>query len=159
MLGYVVLALSQALGLLLSPFGAVGVWLQLASLAVFGWWTGFSVVRSIPLLLLVTLALTAEVTYAAIGASRADTGLRRRVGFVALVGSGFGAILGVVLFPTLGSMFGALFGGLIGSLLGLVGAQRIRGGGQPLGSLVVATTMRTTTGVAIATFTTLVLLS
>ena len=157
MLAHLLLGVAQAIGLLMIPFGAPGVWLQLAALAAFGWWTDFAVVGPIPILILVILALAAELAALALSSKSLDAKLRRRVGLSGFAGGGAGAAIGIPV-PLLGSMFGALVGALVGSTLGTLGARAERSGCGALGGLLVATSLKTAAGFAVAAFTFFMLL-
>jgi hypothetical protein len=151
-LAYVLLGLAQVIGLLMIPFGAPGVWLMIAALAAFGWWTGFALVGPIPILLLAVVALAAELAALTLSSGTFDERFRRRVAFSGFFGGGAGAAIGIPL-PLPGSLFGAFFGALIGSLLGTLGARAVQTEGSgcaAIGGLLVATSMRTAAGFAVA---------
>jgi hypothetical protein len=156
-LAYVLLAVAQTVGLLLILFGAPGLWLQLVALGLFGWWTGFIEFGPIPVLIMVTLALCAELVKLLAIRKQIDKGVRRRVALAGLAGGGAGAAMGSPL-PLLGSMFGAFIGAFTGSIIGIIGARPAGENRAALGGLVIATTMRTAAGIVIAVFTLLVLL-
>jgi hypothetical protein len=156
-LAYVLLAVAQAIGLLLIPFGVPGIWLQLAALGLFGWWTRFSEIGAIPIGILVTLALGAELVKLLAMRGRVDDRVRRRVGLGGLAGSGFGAVIGSPL-PLLGSMFGTFIGALVGTVVGVISAGSTADSRGSLLGLVLAMTMKTAAGVVVAVFTLLILL-
>jgi hypothetical protein len=155
---YVLLGLAQVTGLLMIPFGAPGVWVQLAALLGFAWWTDFAVIGVIPILILTIVALAAELAALALSGSKAfETKIRRRVGFAGLAGGGAGAAVGVPL-PVLGSVFGALLGAFVGSPVGTFGTRVQRSSYAAMGGLLIATALKTAAGLAVAIFVSLVLL-
>lgn len=156
-LAYLLLGVAQAFGLLLVAIGAPGVWVQLASIAGFAWWTGFQPISPIPILILATLALTADVVAASTGASRLDSEDRTKMGVMGILAGGAGAIVGLR-FPLVGSLFGGLIGTLVGTAAGLIRLPPASRAIAGTFSLWIATSMRTATGIAVAVFTTLTLL-
>ena len=152
MVAYLLLGLAQVAGLLLTPFGAPGIWLQLGALGLFAWWSEFEPVGSIPLLVLVAIVLTAELAEAPLAGGRIERSLRRRAGGVGLAGAVAGAIAGVP-FPLVGSLFGALLGALVGATIGGLSAPRPpRRGWATLGGQVLAMALRAAAGVGVALF-------
>jgi hypothetical protein len=154
-LAYLLLGVAQAAGLALIPFGAPGLWVQLAALALFGWWTDFAVFGPVPLGILLVVALAAELIEAPLARGRMGAGARRRLGFGGLAGGAAGAGAGVF-FPLLGSMFGALLGALAGSLLSSFRLRPPGIGRGAFGGQVVAMATRTAAGIVIAAFALLV---
>ena len=152
MLAYLLLVLAQVIGLLMIPFGAPGVWLQIAALGAYGWWTEFAMFGPIPLFVLVIVAVAAELASLVLSSKSLDTQLRRRVGFTGLAGAGAGAAIGIPV-PLLGSLFGALLGAFVGSILGTLGPRVERSGCGALGGLLVATSLKAAAGFAAAVFT------
>jgi uncharacterized protein len=155
---YLLLALAQILGILLIPFGLPGTWLQVAALIGFAWWTEFATVGMIPIVVVLVLALLAEMGELLLAGRYAKVyGGGRRAGWGAILGGAIGAVVGVPV-PLLGSIFGAMIGAFVGAaLLEIVGGSAVRaatlaGWGALVGRLV-ATAMKGGVGVAIAVFT------
>jgi hypothetical protein len=154
---YLLLAAAQVIGLLLTPFSGIGLWLQLLALGVFAWWTGFHPVGVIPLAVLIALGVAAELIRLATGAVRISGPARRRLGISGVAGGVAGAAAGVAV-PLLGSMFGALIGSALATL---IGAGTMRSGAEPrspVAASALAMALSTATGVAIAIFTLLIVL-
>ncbi len=151
MLAYLLLALAQTLGVLAIPFGAPGLWLQVAALGLYGWWTEFTTFGTVPLVLLFFVALAAELAELPLVGGRIPRSVRRRPGLAAVAGATAGAVLGEF-FPLLGSMFGALAGALVGAFLGALawGSQK-QAGGNLIG-LVLAISLKAAAAVGIAVF-------
>ncbi len=154
------LVLAQVAGLLLIPFGLPGIWLQVVSLGVFAWATGFREVGLVTLVLVVVLAVLAEVAEFALGGRYAARyGGSKRAAWGAILGGIAGAILGVPV-PIIGSVIGAFVGSFVGAaLLEMTnskdwrnpewrGAMRV-GWGAFLGRMV-ATAVKSGIGVAVA---------
>lgn len=154
------LVLAQVVGLLLIPFGLPGIWLQVMSLGVFAWATGFREVGVVPLVLVVVMAVLAEVAEFALGGRYAERyGGSKRAAWGAILGGLVGAVLGVPV-PIIGSVIGAFVGSFVGAALlemtnskdwrnpELRGALRV-GWGAFLGRLV-ATAVKSGIGVAVA---------
>ena len=152
MVAYLLLGLAQVVGLLAIPFSPFGVWLQLAALGAFAWWTDFQEVGTIPLLVLATVLLAAELCEGALGIHAMDPAHRRVGGIGALIGAIAGAAAGLA-FPLLGQLFGAVLGGFAGGLLAVIAGRRRRrirfftliGQGLAVG-------LRAATGAVVATF-------
>jgi uncharacterized protein YqgC (DUF456 family) len=155
---YLLLALAQLLGLLLIPFGLPGLWLQVAALAGYGWWTDFTRVSTIPIVIVASLALLAEIAEFLLGGRYARKyGGGRRAGYGAVLGGIVGAVVGLPV-PLPGSVFGALIGSFAGALLlelttGRGTEAAARAGWGALIGRVVATAMKGAVGVVIAVFT------
>lgn len=151
-MAYVLLGLAQVAGLILTPLGAPGIWLQLGSLGLFAWWTEFAPVGPIPLVVLVAIVLAAELAEAPLAGGHIEPSVRRRGGAVGLAGGVAGAAAGVP-FPLIGSLFGALLGALVGALIGTFSAPRGRKRGcVTVGGQTVALALRASAGVGIALF-------
>lgn len=159
-MGVALLVLAQVAGLLLIPFGLPGIWLQVASLGVFAWATGFREVGLVTLALVVVLAVLAEVAEFALGGKYATRyGGSKRAAWGAILGGIAGAILGVPV-PIIGSVIGAFVGSFVGAAVMEMtrskdwrnpewrGAVRV-GWGAFLGRLV-ATAVKSGIGVAVA---------
>jgi uncharacterized protein len=157
-LAFLLLALAQVLGLLLIPFGLPGTWLQVAALIAFAWWTGFATVGLVPIVVVLLLALLAEIGELLLAGRYAKIyGGGRRAAWGAVLGGMAGAIVGIPV-PLLGSVFGAMIGAFVGAaLFELFGGSAVRsatraGWGALIGRLV-STAMKGGVGVAIAVFT------
>jgi uncharacterized protein len=156
-LAYLLLALAMIAGLLLIPLGLPGTWLQAAALAGFAWWTDFATVGLIPVVVVVLLALLAEIgdlLLAGRYARRYGGGGRAALG--AIVGGLAGALVGVPV-PLLGSVFGAFIGAFVGAAAlelfggGAAGSAARAGWGALVGRIV-STAMKGGVGVVIALF-------
>jgi hypothetical protein len=111
----------------------------------------------VPLVIFLVILVAAELGEALLAGGRSAPAARRRVGFAGLAGGGMGAAAGFA-FPLLGSVWGGLAGSLLGSLVGaLVSRLRSERFGD-VAARVVATAMKVSAGVAIATFTLLSLI-
>jgi hypothetical protein len=110
----------------------------------------------VPLLVLLLLALTAELAGAILLGRSASLAQRRTIGFAGLAGGAAGAALGLAL-PLLGNAFGAVVGAFAGSLAGAGLARLERIGCFALSGLVLGMTVRTAAGVVIAVFAVLTL--
>jgi uncharacterized protein len=157
-LAYLLLGIAQLVGLLMIPFGGPGVWVQLAALGVFGWWTEFGIIGTAPLLVLLLVALTAELIEPPLAGGRIDRPVRRRLGGAGLIGSIVGASVGFPL-PLLGSLFGAFVGAIVGTSFGVLGAKTPGSGCATIGAQVLAMATRTAAGVVVAVFTLVSLMS
>jgi uncharacterized protein len=152
---YGLLVLAQLVGLLLIPLGLPGVWLQVVSLAAFGWYTNFTTVSWWPILLVAVLAVVAETLEFTMGGRFTERyGGSRRAAWGAILGGLVGAVVGVPVF-LIGSVIGAFVGAFAGAVLmeltltrELRGAMRV-GWGALIGRLV-ATVVKCGIGVAIA---------
>ncbi|HUE96776.1 MAG TPA: hypothetical protein VMN39_08955 [Longimicrobiaceae bacterium] len=156
MLAYLLLGLAQLVGLLLIPFSPVGIWLQLGSLGLFGWWSDFELIGPVPLLILFAVALTAELIELPLAAGRIERTMRRRLGIGSLIGAAAGAAAGIAL-PLLGTMFGALLGGTLTTTIAALTHRPEGIGCAALGGQAIAVGIRSAAAVAIATFTVLTL--
>ncbi|HUE97370.1 MAG TPA: DUF456 family protein [Longimicrobiaceae bacterium] len=148
---YVVLGLAQMAGLLLLPVWPAGIWLQLGSLALYGWWSGFDPVGWIPLLILLAAAVLAEAVEPPLAGGKIDAATRRRGGTGGLVGGGCGALAGYT-YPLLGSLFGALLGAVLGAGAAILSRLSARPGLFSSTGQAVALAVRSTTAIGIATF-------
>lgn len=114
---YLLLVSVQLIGLLLIAVGWPGIWLQVGSLALFAWATGFEVVGQVTVGLVVFLALLGEMAEWTLGGRYARRyGGGRRAAFGAILGGMVGAIVGMPV-PLLGSVFGAMVGSFAGAVL------------------------------------------
>jgi uncharacterized protein len=157
-LAYLLLAVAQVLGLILIPFGLPGTWLQVAALIGFAWWTEFATVGIIPIVVVLLLALFAEIGELLLAGRYARIyGGGRPSAWGAILGGTVGAVVGVPI-PLLGSIFGAMVGAFLGAVIfEVIGGSALRsatraGWGALIGR-VVATAMKGGVGVAIAVFT------
>jgi uncharacterized protein YqgC (DUF456 family) len=154
-MAYGLLVLAQAAGLVLIPLGLPGIWLQVSALAVYGFFTDFTSVGWIPLVVVVALAVVAEVVEFFLGARYAQKyGGGRRAAWGAILGGIVGAIVGVPV-PVIGSLIGAFVGAFLGAAIfeysyrsELRGSLRA-GWGALLGR-VAATAVKSGIGVAVA---------
>jgi hypothetical protein len=154
---YLLLVAAQAAGLLLIPFSSLGVWPQLLALGVYAWQTGFEPIGIIPLAVLVGIGIVVELIRLAIGARGIPTATRRRLGISGLAGGTVGAVAGVWM-PLVGSMFGALIGSAAASLIGTLTLRSELDPRSRNAASALAMALTTATGVAIATFSLLVIL-
>jgi uncharacterized protein YqgC (DUF456 family) len=114
---YVLLALAQLAGIALVPLGLPGMWVQLAALGAYGWYTGFQTVGAWTIGIVAALALAGEVLEWTIGARYARRyGGGRRAEWGAVLGGIVGAMAGVPL-PIVGSVVGAFLGAFAGAAL------------------------------------------
>jgi uncharacterized protein YqgC (DUF456 family) len=105
------------IGLLLIPFGLPGLWVILLGILGYGWLTDFQTMSVWFLVLMIALAILAEVFEAWVGFRYAQRyGGSSRAGWGALVGGLVGAIIGVPL-PIIGSVIGGFVGAFIGAAL------------------------------------------
>lgn len=154
-MAYLLLAVGQAAGLLLIPFGLPGLWLQVGVLAAFGWWTGFETVGVYSLALVLFLALVAEIAeFLLSGRFARRYGGGRRAATGAIVGGLLGAFAGIPV-PILGSVVGAMLGSFVGAALfelttGRGANPALRAGWGALIGRIVAMGMKGGLGVAIA---------
>jgi uncharacterized protein YqgC (DUF456 family) len=165
---YALLVLAQVAGLFMIPFGLPGTWLQVVALGVFAWTTRFQTVGWVPVIIVVGLAVVAEVLEFMLGGRFAQKyGGSRRAGWGAILGGLAGALIGVPIF-IIGSVIGAFIGAFVGAaVLELTarkdwknewgGAVRV-GWGAFVGRLV-AVAMKSGIGVAIAAIALLTALS
>jgi uncharacterized protein YqgC (DUF456 family) len=116
-MGYALLVLVQAAGLLLIPFGLPGTWLQVLGLVGFAWLTGFESVGAVPIAAVVALAVVGEVAEFALGGRYARKyGGSKRAAWGAILGGVVGAVVGVPVF-LVGSVIGAFLGAFAGAAL------------------------------------------
>ena len=154
-MAYALLAAAQVIGLLLIPFGLPGIWLQVAALAAFGYFTQFTTIGWVPIVAAVVLAVVAEVVEFVLGGRFAKQyGGSTRSAWGAIIGGIVGAVIGVPIF-LVGSVIGAFVGSFLGAVLfeytarrELQGSMRV-GWGALIGRLV-ATAVKSGLGVAVA---------
>lgn len=154
-MAYLLLAAAQAVGLVLIPFSAAGLWVQLGALGLFAWWTSFHPVGVIPVIVLVGLGLASEAIRLMVGAIRIPGGTRRRLGVSGVAGGLAGAATGIVL-PLLGTMFGALLGAATGTLIGASTMHNEADARSSVFASAVAMALCTATGLVVAIFTLLI---
>jgi hypothetical protein len=117
-LAYLLLAVAQILGLILIPFGLPGTWLQVAALIGFAWWTGFATVGIVPIVVVLLLALLAEIGELLLaGTVRPDLRRRPSRGVGRHPRRDRGRHGRCSRFPLLGSVFGAMIGAFVGAAL------------------------------------------
>lgn len=156
-MAYSLLALAEVAGLLLIPFGLPGLWVQVAALAGFAWYTGFATVGPVPIVACVVLAGAAEWLEFSLGGRYARRyGGGRRAAWGAILGGVAGAILGVPV-PVVGSVVGSLVGSFAGAMLAELAGTRgrevgaaVRTGWGALLGRVVATAVKAGIGVLVA---------
>lgn len=152
MVAYLLLGVGQLVGLTLIVLGIPGVWLQLVALALFGWWSEFTQVGAIPLVILLILVSVAEILILQNGRSERDRSAQRAIGGAGMAGGIGGAVLGLG-FPLLGSIAGAFLGSWVGAGLGGWRLRSRAGFTTRLLPRVASTAIRTTAGIAVAAFT------
>ncbi len=104
-------------GLLLIPLGLPGLWVILLGIIGYGWLTDFQTMSGGFLILMIGLAILAEVFEAWVGFRFAQRyGGSKRAGWGALVGGLVGAIVGVPV-PVIGSVIGGFAGAFVGAAL------------------------------------------
>jgi uncharacterized protein len=114
---YALLAAAQVAGILLIPFGLPGIWLQLAALAAYAWFTGFATVGVASLAAVLLLALAAEWIEFSLGGRFARRyGGSRRAAWGAILGGIAGAFVGLPV-PVVGSVIGSFVGSFAGAVL------------------------------------------
>jgi uncharacterized protein YqgC (DUF456 family) len=155
---YLLLLAAELLGLALIPFGLPGLWLQLAALAGYAWWTGFQIVGWIPVLVVTVLALVAETTEFLLGGRYARRyGGSRRAAWGATLGGIVGALVGFPL-PLIGSIFGAMAGCFVGAFAlelttGRGAAPAARAGWGALRGHTLAIAMKVSVGIVVLVLT------
>jgi hypothetical protein len=149
---YLLLVSAQVVGLLLIPFGAPGLWIQVFPVALYGWWSGFAVIGVAPILAIFMIALTAELIESPLTGGRMRRELRRSASLAGLVGGGVGSAAGTVFAPLVGSLFGALTGALLGTALIAPIVRPPLTGLRGLIGQIFAISIRTGASVAIAAF-------
>jgi len=113
--GTLLLVATGLIGLLLIPLGLPGLWVILLGILGYGWLTDFRTLSAGFLLLMVGLALAAEVFEAWVGFRFAQRyGGSSRAGWGALVGGLVGAVVGVPV-PIIGSVVGGFVGAFVGA--------------------------------------------
>ncbi len=116
-LAYLLLVLAQLAGLLLIPFGLPGIWIQAGALIAYAWWTDFTAVGIVPIILVLFLALMAEIAEFLLGGRYARRyGGGKRAAFGAIVGGIVGAVMGLPI-PLVGSIIGAFVGSFAGAAI------------------------------------------
>ncbi len=152
---YLLLALAQLVGLLLIPLGMPGIWLQVAALIGYAWFTGFATIGAPSIVAVALLALLAEIAEFLLGgryARRYGGGRRAEIG--AILGGIVGAIVGLPL-PLIGSVVGAFVGAFTGAALLELTTRRgagpaLRAGWGAFLGRVVATAMKGAVSVVVA---------
>jgi uncharacterized protein YqgC (DUF456 family) len=154
-MAYALLVLAQVAGLLLIPFGLPGTWLQVLGLVGYAFATDFRTVGTVPIVLVLVLAVIGEVVEFVLGGRYARKyGGSKRAAWGAILGGLVGAFVGVPIF-LVGSVIGAFVGAFAGAaLLELTRSPDHRaalrvGWGAFVGRLV-ATAAKSAIGVAIA---------
>jgi uncharacterized protein len=110
-----ILVASGLIGLLLIPLGLPGLWVIVLGILGYGSLTDFQTMSAGFILLVVGLALLAELFEAWVGFRFAQRyGGSKRAGWGALVGGLVGAIIGVPV-PIVGSVIGGFVGAFVGA--------------------------------------------
>lgn len=154
-LAYLLLVLAQLAGLLLIPFGLPGIWIQAGALIAYAWWTDFAVVGLVPIIIVLFLALLAEIAEFLLGGRFAKRyGGSRRAAFGAIIGGIIGAVMGLPI-PLIGSIIGAFVGSFAGAAIfefttGRGVGPAARAGWGAFVGRVVATALKSGVGVLIA---------
>jgi hypothetical protein len=113
--GILLLLATGLIGLVLIPLGLPGLWVIVLGILGYGWLTDFQTLSTGFIVLVVGLALLAEVFEAWIGFRFAQRyGGSSRAGWGALVGGLVGAIMGVPV-PIIGSVVGGFVGAFVGA--------------------------------------------
>lgn len=155
-MAYMLLGVAQVVGLILIPFGLPGLWLQVASLAVFAWATHFTTMSWMPLVAVFLLALGAELAEFLLGGQFAKRyGGGARAAWGAILGGIVGALLGVPV-PVVGSVIGAFLGSFVGAAVFEFSSRRewqgaMRAGWGALLGRLAATAVKSSVGVVVAT--------
>lgn len=155
---YLLLAAAQVVGLILIPLGLPGLWVQVGALAIFGYATDFATVGAYPIVIVISLALLAELAELLLAGGFARRyGGGRRAALGAMIGAITGAVVGVPL-PLIGSVIGAMVGSFVGALLMELTRRRgaapaLRAGWGALLGWVVSVAVKSGVGVTIAVFT------
>lgn len=116
-MAYLLLVVVQLIGLALIVFGLPGLWVEVAAFIGYAWLTGFTTVGTAAILLVVGLALLAELAELLLGGRFARRyGGGRRAAWGAIVGGIVGAMVGLPI-PFIGSVIGAMLGSFSGAFL------------------------------------------
>lgn len=149
------LGAGQLLGLLLIPFGLPGLWLQVGGFVLYGWLTDFRTVGAVAIVVVVGLAIAAEIAEFLLGGRYARRyGGGRRAAWGAIIGGVIGAVIGLPL-PIIGSVIGAFLGAFVGAALlemttGRGTGPALRAGWGAFVGRLVATALKAGIGVAVA---------
>ena len=124
LLGILLLACTNLIGLVLVPLGLPGLWLMVLGVLAYGWMTDFQSVDLVTIGIVVGLALVGEVVEAWLGFRFTKKyGGSSRAGWGALIGGLVGAGVGVPV-PIIGSVIGAIAGSFVGAVLFEYSASR-----------------------------------
>ena len=116
-MAYLLLVVIQLVGLALIVFGLPGLWVEVAAFIGYAWLTGVTTVGTASILLVVGLALLAELAELLLGGRFARRyGGGRRAAWGAILGGMIGAIVGLPI-PVVGSVVGAMVGSFTGAFL------------------------------------------
>ncbi|HTI03877.1 MAG TPA: DUF456 domain-containing protein [Gemmatimonadales bacterium] len=116
-LGWIVLVVTQVLGLILVPLGLPGLWIMVGGILAYGWMTEFRTVGVTMIALVLALAFLGEIVENWIGFRYAKRyGGSTRSGWGALIGGLVGAMIGVPV-AIIGSVIGAFIGSFVGAAL------------------------------------------
>jgi uncharacterized protein YqgC (DUF456 family) len=154
-MAYALLVLAQVVGLALIPLGLPGIWLQVGGLAAYGFFTDFTSVGWVPLVVITAMAVLAEMIEFSLGGRFARKyGGGRRAAWGAILGGIAGAIVGVPV-PIIGSLIGAFLGSFLGAAILEFTSRRklpgsLRAGWGALLGRLAATAVKSGLGVAVA---------
>jgi len=116
-LGWIVLVVTQVLGLILVPLGLPGLSIMVGGILAYGWMTEFRTVGVTMIALVLALAFLGEIVENWIGFRYAKRyGGSTRSGWGALIGGLVGAMIGVPV-AIIGSVIGAFIGSFVGAAL------------------------------------------
>jgi uncharacterized protein len=116
---YLLLLAMMLVGLFLNIVGLPGLWLMIAAHVAYGWMTGWNVwVGWMSVIILIALAIGAEIVEFVAGAAGSKSAGGRRRGMIgAIIGGLIGAVLltGLVPIPIVGTIIGVCLGTFIGA--------------------------------------------
>ncbi|MGH7427367.1 MAG: DUF456 family protein [Gemmatimonadales bacterium] len=111
------LGLCFIIGLVLVPLGLPGLWVMVAGVVGYGWYTDFRTVGVATIAVVLVLAFVGEVIEMWVGFRLTKRyGGSNRAGWGALFGGIVGAVVGVPV-PIIGSVIGAFVGSFAGAML------------------------------------------
>lgn len=120
-----VLALACLAGVFMTMFRLPGTWLILLTAVGFGWYDGWQRITLTALIVLVVIALVAEVletTLSVVAVRR--VGASRQAAWGGVIGGFLGILVFAVPVPLVGPILGALLGCFTGAMIGEVLARR-----------------------------------
>ncbi len=111
------MGLCFVIGLVLVPLGLPGLWVMVAGVAGYGWFTDFRTIGVATIAVVLALAFLGEVIEMWVGFRLTKRyGGSNRAGWGALIGGLVGAVVGVPV-PIIGSVIGAFVGSFAGAML------------------------------------------